>query len=68
MVELQFKENPPRTPRAAYRVRLVREKADLGGATQNLQRAQHEKLRREKEEMEKQSALLQAQHFSNVSV
>lgn len=38
MVELQFKENPPRTPKAAYRVRLVRERADLGGATLTAER------------------------------
>ena len=29
MVELQFKEIPPRTPKAAYSVRLVRQAADL---------------------------------------
>ena len=48
MVELQFKENPPRTPKAAYRVRLVRERADLGGATRATQRVKaYERLQKE---------------------
>ena len=34
VVELQFKEMPPRTERGAFRVRLVRQSADQGGATQ----------------------------------
>ena len=34
LIELMFKETPPRTDRGAYRVRLVRQAACKGGVTQ----------------------------------
>ena len=36
VVELQFRENPKRTPLGAYRVRLIRQPADLGGLVRTI--------------------------------